>query len=250
MKTKISFSRNWMIAISLVILSLIAIALIMRGVKGTNTPTPSMLLLAPASTLTTTSTPTLLPTPTPSQQLEMAVLSGNTPPAVPTTTPSQQSETMYIGSVKLNWAAPGIYSDTLTAPAGELPELGSIDLGFLAYCSDGELSGYVDLRTTLVFPGMDKTTTEQSETPLAVGPAISGTCSEGKLEILSNKFEQTTGAGQSLERQFLLIGTLYSDSNSYKGEYRETLWGYGPQPITVVGDFELLKANGHDYPNP
>jgi hypothetical protein len=229
MKINLSFLRNRKIAIPLVTLSLIAIALVIRGVNGTIMPRNS----AP-----------LPPTPTPSQQLEMALLSENTPPAVPTTTPSQQSETMYIGSVKLNWAVPGVYSDALSAPTPpegeELPKLGSIDLGFKANCSSGILSGHVDLHTTQVFPEIQEVPPTNG---LAVGPSISGTCNDGSLQIKSDPFEQTIGteaSKQTVKRQFQLIGTLDAASNTYKGEYRETLWGYGPQPITVVGDFELV----------
>ncbi len=144
---------------------------------------------------------------------------------------------IYIGSAKLNWAAPGGLTDTLTAPippVGEkLPDLGSIDLGFLANCSAGSLSGSVDLSTTLVFPEViitaaDKTTTTR---PVSI---ISGTCSDPILYILSEKFTQTTEAGQSVERQFQLRnGTLNSVTNAYTGEYRETIWGYGP-PLVVA----------------
>jgi uncharacterized repeat protein (TIGR02543 family) len=86
-------------------------------------------------------------------------------------------------------------------------------------------------------------TTDQSATPLKVGPAISGTCSDASWQILSEQFTQTTGAGQSVKRQFQLIGALDATTNTYKGEYRETLWGYGSQPFTIVGDFTLLLAN-------
>ena len=153
---------------------------------------------------------------------------------------------IYIGSAKLNWAAPGGLTDTLTAPlppVGEkLPDLGSIDLGFLANCSAGSLSGSVDLSTTLVFPEVIITAADKTTTTRHVS-IISGTCSDPILYILSEKFTQTTEAGQSVERQFELDGTLDSATNTYTGEYRETLWGYGPQPITMVGAFNLILTS-------
>lgn len=150
-------------------------------------------------------------------------------------------ESTYVGSVELNWAAPGEYTDHLPEPE-EKPELGSIDLGFLANCSAGSLDGYVDLSTTLVFPTNKHQITTKSEASLAVGPHITGTCSDDNIEIKSERFEQTTEAGQNVKRQFQLIGALDSAANAYKGEYRETLWGYGPQPFTIVGDFTLYLS--------
>lgn len=151
----------------------------------------------------------------------------------------------YSGIVKLKWAAPGEYDDTLTAPIppeGEkLPELGSIDLGFLVNCSSGSLSGHVDLSTTLVFPELKITAADGTTTTRPA--SISGTCSDPSLYILSEKFTQTTEAGQSVERQFQLRnGTLNSVTNAYTGEYRETIWGYGPQAVTIVGEFTLYLS--------
>jgi uncharacterized repeat protein (TIGR02543 family) len=151
----------------------------------------------------------------------------------------------YVGSVKLNWAAPGVYTDTLTEPTGDLPDLGSIDLGFLANCSSGALSGNVDLSATLTFP----------EITSGKGPAIHGTCDGSALLIESDKFTQTINqvkddngniieAGQNVERQFRLIATALTPP-TYTGKYRETVWGYGPTPITIEGDFELRQINAY-----
>ncbi len=46
--------------------------------------------------------------------------------------------------------------------------------------------------------------------------------------------------GKTLGRQFRLIGTV-SDGIA-TGEYRETVWGYGSKPLTIVGEFELLMV--------
>ncbi len=153
-------------------------------------------------------------------------------------------ESTYAGSAKLDWVSPGIYSDTLTAPTGTLPDLGSIDLGFLLHCSQNSLSGYVDLGTTLVFTTEHVITTTQAiTTPLAVGPAVHGTCNSADLQFESERFSMVTEAGQRVMRQFRLIGTL-ADVNTFTGEYRETVWGYGPQPLTIVGSFTLTRVSG------
>lgn len=153
-------------------------------------------------------------------------------------------ESAYAGQAKLNWAVPGTYSDTLTAPTGTLPDLGSIDLGFLLHRSGNSLSGYVDLGNTLVFTGEHIITTTQAvTTPLAVGPAISGAWNGANVQFASEPFKITTDAGQRVTRQFRLIGGVRAGS-VITGEYRETLWGYGPQPLTVVGEFKLGLLSG------
>lgn len=159
-------------------------------------------------------------------------------------------ESTYVGQVKLNWAAPGLYSDTLTAPTGTLPELGGIDLGFLLHCEQNSLSGYVDLNTTLVFTGEHTITTTQAiTTPLAVGPAVHGTCGGANAQLESERFSYLTGAGQRVMRQFRLMGTRVN-STMFTGEYRETLWGYGLQPLTIVGEFNLDLMSGENIALP
>lgn len=155
-------------------------------------------------------------------------------------------ESTYVGAAKLSWATPGLYSDTLTVPTGTLPELGSIDLGFLLHCEQNSLSGYVDLNNTLVFTGEHIITTTQAiTTPLAVGPAVHGTCGGANLQLESERFNYLTGAGQRVTRQFRLTGT-WTNSTQFTGEYRETLWGYGPQPLTIVGEFSLDLISGEN----
>lgn len=153
-------------------------------------------------------------------------------------------ESTYAGYVKLNWAVPGVYSDTLTAPEGTLPDLGRIDLSFLPHCAGANLSGYVDLSTTLVFTREHTIIpTEVITTSLGVGPAVHGLCGGDNLQIESERFDYLTGAGQPVMRQFRLTGTRVN-STMFTGEYRETLWGYGPQPLTIVGEFDLNLISG------
>ena len=170
-----------------------------------------------------------------------AAVGGNSAPAAQSELISLEST--YAGSAKLNWASPGVYSDTLTAPTGTLPDLGSIDLGFLLHCSQNSLSGYVDLGTTLVFTTEHVITTTQAiTTPLAVGPAVHGTCNSADLQFESERFSMVTEAGQRVMRQFRLTGV--QTGTVIAGEYRETLWGYGPQPLTVVGAVEVALVSG------
>ncbi len=155
-------------------------------------------------------------------------------------------ESTYAGAAQLNWAGPGVYSDTLTAPTGTLPDLGSIDLGFLLHCSNNSLNGYVDLSVTLVFtPEHVITTTQAITTPLAVGPAVQGTCDGAHLQFESERFTIVTEAGQRVARQFR-VTSMKSGLTSYAGEYRETLWGYGPQPYTIVGELDVALTSGEN----
>ncbi len=155
-------------------------------------------------------------------------------------------ESTYVGAAQLNWVSPGVYSDTLTAPTGTLPDLGSIDLGFLLHCSNNSLNGYVDLSATLVFTTEHVITTTQAiTTPLAVGPAIQGTCDGVQLQFESERFSMVTEAGQYVMRQFQVTGVKTGLTN-YAGEYRETLWGYGPQPFTIVGELDVTLVSGEN----
>jgi hypothetical protein len=47
---------------------------------------------------------------------------------------------------------------------------------------------------------------------------------------------------QAITRQFILTSTSVEDEgNILRGIYRETVWGFGPQPATVVGTFALNR---------
>ncbi len=156
-------------------------------------------------------------------------------------------DSVYAGYIKLNWALPGVYSDTLSAPppTSTLPELGTIDLGLLLHRSEDNVTGYVDLDNTLVFTAEHTITATlpTTTTQLAVGPYARGAFEGGNLHLESERLIQVTGAKQRLMRQFRLIGTL-ADVNTFTGEYRETVWGYGPQPLTIVGSFSLTRVSG------
>ena len=142
----------------------------------------------------------------------------------------------YVGQVELDYALPGEYSDPLPTPDpnGEpLPDLGNIDLGLQLIQSETGVEGYVDLDHTLVF------TTEHTVGATAFGPMVTGSFDGTHLSLESERVSLVS-AGQNLMRQFRLTGALaQGNAKQIVGEYRETLWGYGLQPVTVVGRFTL-----------
>lgn len=142
----------------------------------------------------------------------------------------------YIGQVELDYAMPGEFSDPLPTPDPEgepLPDLGVIDLGLLLTQSASEVEGYVDLKHTLVF------TTEHTLGATTLGPIVTGSF-DGTDFSLESERVSLVSAGKNLMRQFQLTGGLAAgEEKRLVGEYRETLWGYGPQPLTIVGRFTL-----------
>lgn len=131
----------------------------------------------------------------------------------------------YVGTVDLAYSLPGVFTDPLPAP-NPLPavDLGQIDFGLVLAQVGATVTGHVELTTTLVFSGH-------------VG--LTGSLSGAEVTLTSEVVPHQTAAGQTLERQFRLVGALDAD-NVLKGEYRETVWGYGPQPFTMVGSATLL----------
>lgn len=78
-------------------------------------------------------------------------------------------------------------------------------------------------------------------TPLAVGPYVAGSFDGTHLVLTSERLSAVV-AGRTIKRQFRLTGTIAADDpNMLRGEYRETLWGYARQPITVLGTFTLKR---------
>jgi hypothetical protein len=142
----------------------------------------------------------------------------------------------YVGGVDLAYSLPGVFTDTLPPP-NPLPEvnLGQIDLGLMLTQAGTTVTGYVELTTTLVFTG------EHTVGAVAYGPAVMGTLNGAKLTLISEKVSHKTAAGQTLERQFWLeVDPFVPEAdNLLSGKYRETVWGYGPQPMTMVGTFTL-----------
>ena len=154
---------------------------------------------------------------------------------------STATNVAYVGVVELERATPGEFSDPLPAPesvpeAPTPPELGEIDLGLELIRSDNTVSGYVDLDFTLVF------TQRHQIDSVWYGPSVEGTFDGENLTLTSERVSSLI-AGQHLMRQFWMTGAAVPDQEGrLSGEYRETLWGYGPQPLTILGTFTLDEA--------
>lgn len=165
----------------------------------------------------------------------------------------------YAGIVELDWALSGVYSDTLFTPEPSEespPSMGAVDLGFVFHQDDGQGDGHVDLSSTLIFTGEHTImTTPVGPAPgpgmptpeafsLAVGPAVDVSLNGADLIVESERFAMTTSAGQKLQRQFRLNGIADTDnSHRFTGEYRETIWGFGPQPLTLLGRFTIEQPS-------
>jgi hypothetical protein len=170
-------------------------------------------------------------------------------------------EGSFLGFVQLERVGAGVYTDSLptATPAPGVtpiptPALGRIDLGLMLSQSGAGVTGFVDLDTTLVFtkeatilvtpvgtpPGPG--TPVPTPSPLDAGPAVTGLL-DGSNLVLTSAIVSQTIAGQRVDRQFRLTGVVTSDATGilFSGEYRETLWGVAPQPLTLIGRFELIQ---------
>ncbi len=169
--------------------------------------------------------------------------------AIATVTNATPTDTLTVdqqayGNVRLEWATNGVFDEALTKPSAAeldaLPDMGEIDFGFmLEEVAAGSVRGYVDLTHSLVYSTehvVDATLLGEM-TQQTMGPEVNGTYNDGSLELLSERLAYTTQSGQLVERQFELKGT--GSGGIITGEYRETVWGYGLKPLTVVGDFQL-----------
>ncbi len=171
----------------------------------------------------------------------------------------------YGGAVDLKWALVGVYTDVLPTPTPQpvgtpSPQMGGIDLGLFLTQSGSQVTGYVDLDSTMVYtaehtimatptgfdPDSGAPTPVASE--LAVGPAVTGSFDGATLTLDSERWATTTASGVPLQRQFRLTGAPDPD-NPYRftGEYRETVWGFGAKPLTLIGRFVIVQP-GHFEP--
>jgi hypothetical protein len=172
---------------------------------------------------------------------------------------AEMVEGTYVGAVDLDWALVGEYTDALPTPTpqpGETPspDMGSMDIGLILQQTGAQLSGYVDLGSTLVFTSehtiqatpVGADAGPGTPTPVAVdldvGPSVSGQLDGENITLASERFAMTTSAGQSLQRQFHFFGlAVDGDTHRFSGDYRETIWGLGPKPLTLVGKFTLVR---------
>jgi hypothetical protein len=159
-----------------------------------------------------------------------------------TTGPLDGTNVAYTGMVELEWAVPGQFSDPLPTPtpdpqAPPPPDLGEIDLGLALIRSGDTISGYVELDFTLVF------TRRHQVGAVWYGPSVTGTFDGADLALTSERLGPDVIAGLMLNRQFRLTGGAVPDQEGrLGGEYRETIWGYGSQPLTIMGTFTLVEA--------
>ena len=148
----------------------------------------------------------------------------------------------YSGEVQLHFTAAGVYSDKLAPPAAGTPDLGAIDLALHLSQNASALSGFVSLDKTLVFTATHTIQNGQNGgATLKIGPYVNGSFDGTHLTLLSERVAATL-AGQPIQRQFRLTGTLGTgDGSRFSGEYRETIWGATHQPVTVLGAFMLQR---------
>ena len=168
----------------------------------------------------------------------------------------------YNGLVTLKCTFGGVYSDTFSTPTPQPAgtpapaDVGKIDLSLFLSQTNGTVSGYINIDRTIVFSAehtiqatpMFITPVPGQPAPaavaLAIGPYVQGTFDGSTLSLQSDVVSMIV-AGRTVQRQFRITGTLKpNDADSFTGEYRETVWGYTAQPITVLGVFTLSRSLG------
>lgn len=171
---------------------------------------------------------------------------------------SEPPEGAFKGEVTLEWGVSGVLSDNTlaTPPSGtEQPDLGSIDLGLLLQPNGSSMTAYVDLDHTLIFtsehtiqatpvgPTPLPGTPPPAAVPLKVGPKLMGSFDGTNLELLSAPISSMI-AGKTITQQFSMKGVVERTDNliTFTGEYRETVDGYMPQPVTMIGSFMLYQV--------
>lgn len=173
----------------------------------------------------------------PTRQLPWAAADVTTVQARPAQTADDPLDGIYSGAVELEWTLAGVYTDPLPtpAPSATQPELGSVDLSLQLTQTGNSLTGYVNLERTLIF------SVEHTVNGAPVGPAINGSFDGVNLTLESERVDAVIG-GRTVERQFRLTGAVVGGNPAIvSGQYRETLWGYAQQPVTVLGNFTLQR---------
>lgn len=156
----------------------------------------------------------------------------------------------YKGDVALEGAYPGTLNDVATP---QPLDLGSIELALALSQSDDDVTGYVVLSDTLVFtrehmitvtpvgPPPGPGTPAPTPHELDVGPQVQGSFDGATLQLQSEQFVAVV-SGRRVTRQFSLVSSgIWDNGATVEGEYRETLWGYAPEPSTLVGTFSLHR---------
>ena len=137
----------------------------------------------------------------------------------------------------------GIYNGVLsnTSAVSTTMDLGYIDLAFNLAPSGQNWAGNVILSRTLVFSA--------TEGNIAVTGSMNGSnlhLESGKFTIKMNEARmignEQVAPERIVTRQFSLdTEQILNDGATLLGTYRETIWGYAPEPVTVVGKFALER---------
>jgi hypothetical protein len=115
--------------------------------------------------------------------------------------------------------------------------LPAVELIVVLTGKDGNLSGYIDAAPVLDFPIVDEIKGH--------GPALTGSWSGDSFELQSEVY---ASSGVTGARQVLLHSGVISDSGQIlTGAYSETVWGLTPYPLTISGDFTLLRVASPEY---
>jgi hypothetical protein len=161
-------------------------------------------------------------------------------PAMPAQPNADAVVGTYTGQATLKFTVGGVYSDALTLPTAPASDLGAIDLSLVLNQNGNAVSGYVNLDRTLVF-SVEHIIQTATAADVKVGPLVQGSYDGANLTLESERVS-LFAAGRSLMRQFRIIGAPKpGNANVLAGEYRETVWGYTPQPLTIVGAFEIAR---------
>ena len=181
--------------------------------------------------------------------IALAQSGANSTQAQPAESNANQFVGDYSGVIKLNTTVIGVYSDTLTIPpppgAGTPPppDLGSIELSLTLSQNNNALNGHVTLDKTLVYSV--EHTLGSGASAVKIGPYLSGVVNGANINVQSEKINLAVD-GRALQRQFRLLTTNVANNGAeLNGEYRETLWGYTSEPITVIGAFTLHRAGSN-----
>ena len=136
-----------------------------------------------------------------------------------------------------------VFNGTLdnTAAITSTMDLGYIDLAFNMAQSGNTINGNIILSRTLVYSATEGNI------------AVTGSMNGNKLHLQSGQFKMKMNEARMIRgeqvaperivtRQFSLdTEQILNDGATLLGIYRETIWGYAPEPVTVVGKFALER---------
>lgn len=147
----------------------------------------------------------------------------------------------YSGQATLQGVYNGVWSSNAAIADKDKMDLGYIDLAFSFAPSSQNVSGNVILSRTLVFSNTDG---DISVTGKMVGNSLQLTSSQFTMKMNEARIinGEQVAPERIVTRQFSLItDQILNDGATLTGIYRETIWGYAPEPVTVVGKFALER---------